>query len=109
PFEIKNSSLHLYPLLLIDRGWVPTGSNRSKIPYIKPITGEITLIGILNTPPKSFTLSAQSDTKIQFPLLIQAIDFEMISTHLKHTIFPMLLQLQVEQSPYTYHPLPITF
>ena len=109
PFQIQTPSIDPYPLLLVDRGWVPMDINRSKLPDIEPIFGEITLTGVLNNPPKPLTLSAPTEVKnIQFPLLIQAVHFHTISEQLKQTIYPILLILPT-QSPYAYQSLPITF
>ncbi len=110
PFKIQNAQGSQYALLLIDRGWIPMGTNRNVLPNIQSVHGEITLKGIINDPPKPLVLENHNlAKKIDFPLVVQSIDFETLSLQLKQSIFPFLLQLQDPNSPYAYQILPISF
>lgn len=110
PFKIQNSQGSQYPLLLIDRGWIPMGANRNELPTIQPIHGEITLKGIINDPPKPLVLENHDLLKkTDFPLVVQSIDFQTLAIQLKQPIFSFLLQLQDQHSKYAYQVLPITF
>jgi surfeit locus 1 family protein len=110
PFKVQNSQASEYPLLLIDRGWIPMGSNRNELPTIQAIYGKTTLRGIINDPPKPLVLEKHDWQKnTVFPLVVQSIDFQTLSMQLKQPIFPFLLQLQDQNSAYAYQILAITF
>jgi cytochrome oxidase assembly protein ShyY1 len=110
PFKVQNPTGNFYPLLLIDRGWVPMGPNRNELPHIQAIHGEIMLRGIINDPPKPFVLeNPDSQKNNTFPLVVQTLDFNTLGIQLKQSVFPFLLQLQNQQSAYAYQILPISF
>jgi len=54
PFKIANSLLHVP----VNRGWVGVGLDRSILPEVKAINGELTLVGTVVSPEiRSLTLS----------------------------------------------------
>lgn len=71
--------------ILVNRGWVPLGTNRQQRPDVNPKNGQRTDIvnGLLVQPSKGFTLGAAIDESEQrWPLVLQFLDYETIFTRL---------------------------
>ncbi|OGT58561.1 MAG: hypothetical protein A3F14_01580 [Gammaproteobacteria bacterium RIFCSPHIGHO2_12_FULL_43_28] len=84
----------LKPPILIDRGFVPITKSRGELPVIKPITGHITVSGMLNLPPAYVALGAISEsTQANWPLRVEYIDRRELSNLLNMNIFPFVLLL----------------
>ncbi len=82
PFIFKNNT---YPIL-VNRGWIPRGSNRQVLPFIKAINGNISIEGALVWPVKTFSFNSPSENK--WPQRIQTIDPKFLSQqHLQPFIF----------------------
>ena len=80
-------------VVLINRGWIPAGSQRNKLPTLPPATAT-TLTGYVYVPiGKPFTLGKLTETTIQWPLRMQALNLDAISTHLALPIFPWVVLL----------------
>lgn len=61
--------------ILVDRGWVPANRNRRILPRIEPIRGPIAILGVLNLPPRYFSLGGLTESKkLLFPLRIQYVN-----------------------------------
>lgn len=79
PLRIKQFAI------LIDRGWVPAERDRSQLPFITPVSGIISLKGILNTPPAYFSLGAITESsEPHFPLRVQYINIKELTTTAIH-------------------------
>ncbi|OGT36897.1 MAG: hypothetical protein A3F11_08955 [Gammaproteobacteria bacterium RIFCSPHIGHO2_12_FULL_37_14] len=66
--------------ILIDRGFIPMDSDRTKLPSIKEINGIITLTGMLNLPPTYVAFGKINDsTTLTWPLRIEFIDLKAIA------------------------------
>lgn len=79
--------------LLVNRGWLPGGHDRSMLPQVPtlspgPISGYL-----YRSPGKSITLKAEAWKKDEWPLVIQAIDFDQLSKHLGQEIYPYVLRV----------------
>lgn len=94
-------------ILLVDRGWIPS-QTRSQLPSLLSITGPVTLIGVLNLPNQGITLKEEilPDHIDHWPIRLQKIPFETLSTLLGYPIYPFILQLTAN-SPYSYTAVPI--
>jgi surfeit locus 1 family protein len=78
PFRAKG----LATPILIDRGFVLLGKSRKTLPYIRPIKGEVTLKGMLNSPPTYVALGAIHEPgPLSWPLRVQYINLGEL-THL---------------------------
>lgn len=91
--------------ILINRGFVPIGKNRQELPSILPISGPVTIEGYLDIAYRNPLIKQAIDGKITWPLRVQQIDFNLLSTLMGISLYPMLVTLN-EDSPYVLTPLP---
>ena len=95
PFQVANSKRWF----LIDRGWIQASSTRTRLPEIATIDGNVTLAGIINHPPSGIVLiKDQVNSKANFPILIQAVDYAIIEQQLAHPVSNFVIQLSSEVS-----------
>ncbi len=98
--------------VLVDRGWLPLGSDRSRLPDIDVITEPIALTGTVYVPYKqAFHLGGiDDDDRFGWPRLIQYLDFNEISERLGYRVAPLTIRLD-PSSPHGYRrnwqPVPI--
>lgn len=89
-------------ILLVNRGWIPIGEDRNKIPQIFAIEPPVTLEGILNKPSQPLRLfNFNSNHKLEnpiYPLVLQSIDFKSLSNLMKNDILPYIINLQSSAS-----------
>jgi surfeit locus 1 family protein len=80
--------------ILVDRGWVPTGRSRRDLPDL-PISGAPTALrGHLDHgPPTGIRLGGIADGEAGWPLRIQFIDYDELSTRLGYELLPMVLRM----------------
>lgn len=112
-FLLDNKSYHyhigyevLTPLILkdgttilVNRGWIPLGQNRSTLPLIKPIIGNISIKGLLLWPQKTFTLNQIVEK--DWPRRLQTLTPEFLQqNHFK----PFIILIDKLQ-PYSFIPL----
>lgn len=94
----------LYPkgddkVVLINRGWIPRGVERSKLPVIQPITGQHVLQGIIALPnKKAFTLSNHPENPQQWPRIIEKIDLQQIGQILQRRVFQFVIKLSPQSA-----------
>lgn len=80
--------------ILVNRGWVGTGLERSQLPAIAPQTGMIRLRGYLYQPPsEAIVLAPDPWPRNQWPLVVQRVDPERIAQHLGVELPPYTLRL----------------
>lgn len=93
-YEVLTPLITHKNILLINRGWIPTGATRSVLPTISNVTGEQTIIGyVYITPGKSFTLGHILEGQETWPLRMQILDIPLLENKLHHTIYPFTLLL----------------
>ena len=88
PFKVSATK----QIILINRHWLPRGILRSELPIITTPAHTLTLSGYLNSPATGILLGAniENDT---WPLVIQKIDFELISTKVGAKVENYIVQL----------------
>lgn len=80
--------------ILVDRGFIPIGTERSQLPKVPEIRGNVTILGMLNLPPLYMALGTLSDTAaISWPLRIEFIKLPEIAKLLNQQLFPYVLTL----------------
>ncbi|RDI42417.1 SURF1 family protein [Aquicella lusitana] len=80
--------------ILIDRGFVPMGTNRKTLPPLTRIHGHVTLTGLINQPPAYVALgSMMESTTPVWPLRIEYINMDTLSTLLNQPLFPYIVTL----------------
>ena len=89
-----NNSEHI----LIDRGWLPlVNNNRTPLPDITPISGEISVHGRIYVPnPRQFILQEDNLSNVSWPLIIQKIEFEKLSRVTGTELEPFVIRLTPE-------------
>ncbi|MCS5710081.1 SURF1 family cytochrome oxidase biogenesis protein [Candidatus Berkiella aquae] len=80
--------------LLIDRGFIPLGKSRQQLPTIPAIIGEVTIEGYLDFSYRNPFISNPLETQeIRWPLRMQHLDVQLLSTLWHKKVFPMLVVL----------------
>lgn len=83
-------------LLLVNRGWTPGGDDRRVLPDVDIDTREREIIGIVDTPQKSFSLGG-IDADTLWPRVIQYIDYAALTERLEASnLYPAILMLAPE-------------
>jgi surfeit locus 1 family protein len=95
PFILKNNP----HTILINRGWIPQGQNREKLPAITSVTKNIMLEGLAVLPQKTFSFKTIAEKK--WPQRLQALTPEFL--HQKH-LQPFIIIL-TKPGPYSFMPL----
>ncbi|MCC5858791.1 MAG: SURF1 family protein [Ectothiorhodospiraceae bacterium] len=80
--------------VLVDRGWVPMGDSRARLPDIRLDTGLETIHGHLDQgPPTGLRLGGIADGESGWPLRIQYVDYAELSQRLGYPLLPVVLRL----------------
>lgn len=80
--------------ILIDRGFIPMGDSRDHLPVIQAITGQVTLVGLLNLPPAYVALGQATElSSTHWPLRVEFINLTTLSPFLAFQPFHYLLSL----------------
>ncbi len=94
--------------ILVNRGWLARGADRSVLPAIPSHFGQVTLEGMLYSPlGKAFVLGSDPWDDL-WPKRIQSLDFPRIENLLEQPVSEYFLVLDREQSgslTYTFKPV----
>lgn len=89
PFEISKHNF-----VLVNRGWVPLGASRQKLPEILRLEGVFTIEGRIEKGYVNPLISRAIETPdIQWPLRIQKLDFELFNKLLNGSVHPIIVML----------------
>lgn len=81
--------------ILVDRGFIPLGQNRSILPGINAVIGNVDIVGMLNVPPRYVTLGNMTESaEPQWPLRIQFIHLQQLGNLLDAALFPYIVSLE---------------
>jgi len=98
-YEVLSAFLTDGKVLLVNRGWIAQGPDRSVAPLIPKEGGEITLQGNAHTPnPDFFVLKEDSYSDVSWPFLIQKIDLEKSSQLFDYQLHPFVLRLAPDET-----------
>jgi surfeit locus 1 family protein len=90
PFRLKNQS----KAVLVNRGWLPLGKNRSDLPNISVDTKEITIKGRINRFPNvGLKLAGAEIPSNNWPALVQLIDVKVLANQLNYPLFSFQVEL----------------
>lgn len=105
PFKLKNSEYSI----LVNRGWVPMGFDRSSLPKVKTPQGELKLDGKLKIiTEKPFTVGNQFQSNEGWPALMQWINIEEIEKKSALKLLPYIFLLNdKEQSGFVRNWKPV--
>lgn len=85
--------------ILVDRGFIPMGISRATLPTIPPITGTVTLTGILNSPPTYVAYGQLYESaNIIWPLRVEYINLKEISRY-TGTLYSFYVLQLIENAP----------
>ena len=93
--------------ILVDRGWVPQNTERSKLPEIEMIYGLKHISGVINTISTGILLKKDAvSSNSNWPLIIQSLDYDFIAKQINHPVFEFVEQLRNNEiSNYQIPPL----
>ena len=105
PFKLKNSEYSV----LVNRGWVPMGFDRSLLPKVKTPQGELKLNGKIKIiTEKPFTVGNQFQSNEGWPALMQWINIEEIEKKSALKLLPYIFLLNdKEQSGFVRNWKPV--
>ncbi len=90
PLKITNRD----QAVLVERGWVPMGPDRTKLPDVAVESKLIRVNGTVYVPYKGgIRLGAMDEQQVHWPRLVQYIDFEEMSDRLGYPLLPMTIRL----------------
>jgi surfeit locus 1 family protein len=78
--------------LLVDRGWIPLGVDRSRLPEVAVDMGERNITGIVTVPGQGFRLGS-IDSDAGWPRVIQFVDYELLGQRLGSRVYPAVIVL----------------
>ncbi|MCC5812303.1 MAG: SURF1 family protein [Ectothiorhodospiraceae bacterium] len=80
--------------VLVDRGWVPLGDSRDRLPPVTVAAQLTELRGHLDQgPPTGIRLGGMADGEQGWPLRIQYIDYAALESHLGYQLLPVVLRM----------------
>lgn len=81
--------------ILVDRGWLPVGADRSILPELSFDATEFSRWQgtLVPSPSKGLVLSDMANRYSEWPLRLQYIDSQEISAHTGYDLLPFVLQL----------------
>lgn len=84
----------LKKLVLIDRGWIHA-ADRSRLPTIAPVLGTHKITGHIDAVATGLVLVKDKIPQHpQWPLIIQAVDYQLISQLLHSDVYNFVIQMQ---------------
>ncbi len=97
--------LHLNGLniaVLVNRGWVPQGEDRRKLPEITVTEAEISLRGIVNHFPRpGLVLAGAGIPSKNWPAIVQVVDIKVLEKLLSYALLDFQVELN-QTDPYGY-------
>jgi surfeit locus 1 family protein len=85
--------------ILVNLGWLPAASSRTKLPAFPPFTGQFKLRGTLSAEQGSpFLLGRNISKESGWPLMVQRTIIPELQAHLNYPIKPLLLQLDSDSN-----------
>lgn len=78
--------------LLVDRGWVPVGEDRNRLPDLAVDTNERNITGTVTLPERGFRLGA-IDSDWNWPRVIQFVDYALLAQRLDTKLYPAVIVL----------------
>lgn len=98
PLKIANRD----QAVLVERGWLPMGPDRTKLPDIAVESNMISINGSVHVPYKGgIRLGTMDEQQVLWPRLVQYIDFEEMSDRLGYPLLPMTIRLD-PNAPHGY-------
>lgn len=98
-------------LVLVNRGWIPMGASREKLPGValpESVSDVVvTLEGFVSAPSRGFSGGEAIERAGQWPALLQYLDYPAIEKQMGEPVLPVLIQVQALE-PDSSDPLVLT-
>lgn len=95
PFRLQGSDVHI----LVNRGWVPVGADRRRLPDIAVSEQSITQQGTIVAPPAAgLVLGASGYEQSGWPRVVQRVDMGRIQQQLGSPLLPFVLRLSPDSA-----------
>lgn len=90
PFRLKGRE----EAVLVDRGWVPSGSSRAELPA-RPAPEDVDMVRghIDQGPATGIRLGGIADGEQGWPLRVQYVDYKELGARLDYALLPVVLRL----------------
>jgi surfeit locus 1 family protein len=83
--------------VLVNRGWVPMGKDRTQLPSLPGPEGGLTVNAMVTLPPeKAFRLGAAEEMHAGWPQVVQQIELPTLEQRLGTTLLPVILLLDAD-------------
>jgi surfeit locus 1 family protein len=89
PFVIRDSGV----AVLVNRGWIPLGQSRDRLPDITVSDHRQQLSGLIKIPPQKVFMLGEEEPRQGWPWRIQQIRIEDLSAELGRPLLPVILLL----------------
>ena len=83
--------------VLVDRGWVPVGASRERLPAVAVDEAPRQVRGLLRLPPKRVFMLGDEEPRGRWPYRIQHVDIEALGRELGYPLLPVLLLLDPDE------------
>jgi surfeit locus 1 family protein len=81
-------------VVLVNRGWVPLGSDRAQLPELPGTPDELMVYATINLPPeKLFRLDEAEEDNAGWPKVVQQLKMSQLEQLLGHPLIPVILML----------------
>lgn len=80
--------------VLVNRGWVPLGNNRSVLPDLPVPTGKQRIIARIKLNPEKVFMLADEEPRKGWPWRVQAVQIELFEKELRYPLMPLTLLLE---------------
>ncbi|MGA7802368.1 MAG: SURF1 family protein [Gammaproteobacteria bacterium] len=94
--------------VLVERGWVPLGESRERLPLVTVPAASRRIQGLVDLPPRIYTLGDQTDTSTAWPKVLQKIQLRLQAQQLGYRLLPVVILLgpgQPDGFVRDWHPL----
>lgn len=93
PFVIRDSRV----AVLVNRGWVPLGQSRDRLPDVTVPEDQRSVSGRLKIPPEKVFMLGEEEPREGWPWRIQQIRIAALSEELGRPLLPVVFLLDAEQ------------
>jgi surfeit locus 1 family protein len=89
PLQIAESET----IVLVNRGWVPVGDSRARLPDLPGPTDEVVVRGTINSPPVVFQLAPDPEHDGNWPTVVQSLKLDRMAAEIGLAVLPFVMYL----------------
>lgn len=93
PFWVEGADV----AVMVNRGWIPRGRDRTVLPEVLEIEGEQALQGTILLPPSKVFRLGPEEAGESWPWRMQNLSLEAITARLKYTIAPFVVAFDAHE------------